>query len=175
MATSAGKYNLNVNTAARTSLMYFLFKFSTTTDVLRKCLNKFLNANLNSVLGNYYRDNKDHVPWHCDNEPMLDKQPLIASLTFGAARPFDLRRKLDTDATDQDYEYVQRYRVFLESGSLLIMEGATQQDWEVCNKLKNKSLKYNDLILICLIKHAVLPTNSYGERINLTYRVINPS
>ncbi len=109
----------------------FLFKFSKTTEMLRNRLNEFLDYKLNSVLANFYRDGRDTVPWHSDDEPMLGKNPLIASLTFGATRTFELRRKLGPEATENDYENVEHLKVPLENGSLVIMEGACQEDWEV--------------------------------------------
>ncbi|MFM5982088.1 MAG: alpha-ketoglutarate-dependent dioxygenase AlkB, partial [Sphaerospermopsis kisseleviana] len=49
--------------------------------------------NFNSVLLNLYRDGKDSVSWHSDDEPELGKNPIIASVSFGATRRFSLRHK----------------------------------------------------------------------------------
>ena len=38
----------------------------------------------NSVLINYYRDGKDRVAWHSDDEKELGKNPVIGSVSFGA-------------------------------------------------------------------------------------------
>ena len=63
---------------------------------------------------------------------MLGKRPFIASISLGDLRMFELRRKLDlTKHTEKDYEFVQHVRVPLTHGSLLIMEEATQDDWQV--------------------------------------------
>ena len=86
-------------------------------------------------MANLYQDGKDFVPWHSDDEPMLGKHPLIASLSFGATRTFELRRKLDSGTID-DYKYFKHIKVPLRNGSLITMEGACQLDWEVCYKLK---------------------------------------
>jgi len=53
----------------------------------------FAESAFNSVLLNYYRDGSDSVGWHADNEPELGKRPVIASLSFGATRTFELRRR----------------------------------------------------------------------------------
>ena len=98
----------------------------------------------NSVLANLYRDGKDYVSWHSDNEPELGKNPTIASVSLGDTRRFLLRHK-----SNKDLETVE---IALTHGSLLIMQGSTQHFW----------------------KHQVPKTaKSKTERINLTFRVIN--
>ena len=47
----------------------------------------------NSVLINYYRDGKDRVAWHSDDERELGKNPVIGSVSLGAERKFKLRHK----------------------------------------------------------------------------------
>lgn len=47
----------------------------------------------NSLLCNLYRSEKDSVDWHSDDEPSLGRCPIIASLSFGATRVFEMRRK----------------------------------------------------------------------------------
>ncbi|XP_077914270.1 alpha-ketoglutarate-dependent dioxygenase alkB homolog 3 isoform X3 [Halichoerus grypus] len=47
----------------------------------------------NSLLCNLYRNEKDSVDWHSDDEPSLGRCPVIASLSFGATRSFEMRRK----------------------------------------------------------------------------------
>ncbi len=75
----------------------------------------------NSVLLNYYRDGKDSMGWHRDNEKELGLNPVIASVTFGASRNFQLRHYRDKKSLVQ---------VSLQHGSLLLMKGATQHFWE---------------------------------------------
>lgn len=73
----------------------------------------------NSVLCNYYRDGADYVGWHSDNESSLGEEPIIATLSLGGTRQFAFKHK----ATGQ------KESIVLESGSLLIMRGVTQQHW----------------------------------------------
>ncbi|XP_015424988.1 PREDICTED: alpha-ketoglutarate-dependent dioxygenase alkB homolog 3 isoform X4 [Myotis davidii] len=47
----------------------------------------------NSLLCNLYRNEKDSVDWHSDDEPSLGRCPVIASLSFGATRTFEMRKK----------------------------------------------------------------------------------
>lgn len=73
----------------------------------------------NSVLLNLYRDGRDSVSWHADNEPGLGRDPVIASLSLGAVRRFQMKhRRRD-----------ERIAIDLGHGSCLIMAGATQHHW----------------------------------------------
>jgi alkylated DNA repair dioxygenase AlkB len=73
----------------------------------------------NSVLLNLYRDGRDSVSWHADNEPGLGRNPVIASLSLGATRRFQLRHRRSKE----------RVAIDLCHGSCLIMAGATQHHW----------------------------------------------
>lgn len=75
----------------------------------------------NSVLLNLYRDGMDSNGWHSDDEPALGKNPVIASLSLGAERQFQLRHKSVKTA---------RTALTLEHGSLLLMKGETQHFWQ---------------------------------------------
>lgn len=96
----------------------------------------------NSVLLNYYRDGNDSVAWHADDEPELGADPVIASVNFGQVRRFDIRHK-------QNHQ--QKYSVELEHGSLLVMKGNLQHNWEH------------------RVAKSTLPMKA---RVNLTFRVI---
>lgn len=75
----------------------------------------------NSVLLNYYRDENDSVAWHSDRDHESGRNRYVASVSFGQARYFDLRRKDD---------YSKKFSVLLESGSYLLMKGEFQDQWE---------------------------------------------
>uniref|UniRef100_UPI00398F0197 alpha-ketoglutarate-dependent dioxygenase alkB homolog 3 isoform X3 n=1 Tax=Pristiophorus japonicus TaxID=55135 RepID=UPI00398F0197 len=47
----------------------------------------------NSLLCNLYRNGKDSIDWHSDDEPALGRHPIIASLSFGDTRNFEMRKK----------------------------------------------------------------------------------
>lgn len=74
----------------------------------------------NSVLLNQYRDGSDSISWHTDAEPELGKNPVIASVTFGATRKFQLRH----------IQTKERIDIELVHGSLLIMQGELQHFWQ---------------------------------------------
>jgi len=73
----------------------------------------------NSVLLNYYRDQRDSMGMHSDDEPELGPEPAIASVSFGATRTFILKHKRTKRVVKLD----------LTSGSLLLMAGSTQANW----------------------------------------------
>ena len=95
-----------------------------------------------TCLLNLYRDGKDSNGWHADNEKELGVNPVIASLSLGAPRVFKLRKREDHKKT---------YKITLESGSLLLMKGPTQHNWQ----------------------HQIPKTSRKIEpRINLTFRTV---
>jgi alkylated DNA repair dioxygenase AlkB len=94
----------------------------------------------NAVLLNLYRDGRDGMGWHADDEPELGRNPVIASVSLGAERRFCLRHRRRRDL---------KVDLPLPHGSLLCMSGATQHHW-----------------LHALPK----TRRPAGERINLTFR-----
>lgn len=83
---------------------------------LRQRLQRELDAPFNSVLANRYRDGRDSMGWHADDEPELGREPLIASISLGAVRRMRFRAR-DRSASAA---------IDLASGSLLLMGGRTQ-------------------------------------------------
>jgi alkylated DNA repair dioxygenase AlkB len=73
----------------------------------------------NSVLLNLYRDGRDSVSWHADNEPGLGCDPVIASVSLGATRRFQMKHR----------QRDERLSLDLPAGSCLVMAGATQHHW----------------------------------------------
>jgi len=74
----------------------------------------------NSVLLNYYRDERDSMGMHSDDERALGRNPVIASFSLGATRTFILRHKTTK----------QTIKLDLPDGCLLIMQGALQHHWQ---------------------------------------------
>ena len=87
--------------------------------ILRDAVEAATGHAFNSVLLNYYRNERDSMGLHSDDEPELGPRPAIASLSFGEARTFLLKHKHTR----------QTVRVPLTDGSLLLMAGDTQQYW----------------------------------------------
>lgn len=86
---------------------------------VRTVCERLAGCTFNSVLANLYRDGKDSVAWHADNEPELGNEPIIASVSFGAVRRFDLRHR-ETGTT---------VKTDLPSGSVVVMSGLSQSRW----------------------------------------------
>lgn len=90
-------------------------------NTIRTQLEQRLNLRFNSVLLNHYRDGQDSVAWHSDDEKELGPDPMIASLSFGSTRRFELkhrtRRELDKVCLD------------LMDGSLVLMGKGVQKHW----------------------------------------------
>ena len=114
---------------------------------IRASLTELLAYDFTNVLVNLYRDGQDSMGWHRDNEPELGSEPVIASVSLGAARRFQLRH-LDRA---NNGEPVVNYQ--LTPGSLLVMAGETQHYWEHCVPKLGKTVQ-------C------------GPRINLTFRKV---
>jgi len=89
---------------------------------LRERVADACGARFNSVLANLYRDGRDSMGWHSDNEPELGQQPVIASLSLGAARRFRLKPR--NEAAQGDTVAIE-----LGHGSLLRMAGDTQRHY----------------------------------------------
>ncbi|WP_295936677.1 alpha-ketoglutarate-dependent dioxygenase AlkB [uncultured Xanthomonas sp.] len=96
----------------------------------------------NSVLANRYRDGRDAMGWHSDDERELGPTPVIASLSLGATRRFVLRHR---------QQPALRQALELTSGGLLLMAGDTQRLYRHALPRTAKPV---------------------GERINLTFRRI---
>lgn len=84
--------------------------------LLRSRLRETLGFDFNSVLANRYRDGRDAMGWHSDDEPELGPQPVIASVSLGATRRFALKPRGEGGRLTLD----------LPHGSLLVMRGDTQ-------------------------------------------------
>lgn len=88
---------------------------------LRGRAEQLAGQSFNTALLNQYRNGKDYMGWHRDNERSLGIDPVIVSLSFGAERIFQLRH----------YEGKGKpLSLLLESGSALLMKGKTQHCWE---------------------------------------------
>lgn len=109
---------------------------------LRDELSSLTGTPLNSVLCNLYRNGRDSMGWHSDDEAELGPAPQILSLSLGAVRDFTLRRR---GHSRQDIVLP------LPSGSLLDMRPGMQSLWQhaVPRRMREE-----------------------GARINLTFRYI---
>ncbi len=116
------------------------------TDLLREIKRRIedcTDATFNAVFLNLYRDQNDSMGFHSDDEKELGKNPVIASLTFGATRTFLMKHKYNKE--------ISLKKIPLEAGTVLLMKGKTQHFW----------------------KHGInKQTQPCGPRINLTFRTL---
>ena len=111
---------------------------------IKQAVDAEAGVKFNSVLLNLYRNERDSVAWHSDDEPELGKNPIIASVSLGATRRFVLRHKRE--------KRFPKIELALSHGSLLLMRGPTQHYWV----------------------HAIPKSkNPIGPRLNLTFRIIH--
>ncbi len=111
---------------------------------VRAALELATGARYNSALLNLYRDGRDSMGWHADDEPELGPAPVIASVSLGAARRFRFRRRL---------AHADTRSLLLTPGSLLLMHGDLQTHWQHA------------------IPKTARPV---GARLNLTFRWVEP-
>ena len=105
---------------------------------------RLAGTTFNSVLSNLYRDGRDSMGWHSDDERSLGANPVIASLSFGAVRRFRLKHKKRPEHS---------IALELGPGSCLVMAGALQHHWRHALPKTKKPV---------------------GPRVNLTFRLIRP-
>lgn len=96
----------------------------------------------NGVLLNRYRTGRDSMGWHADDEPEFGVDPVIASVSFGGTRNFQLKHKRRKEL---------KASTELTHGSLLVMSGGTQANW---------------------LHQVPKTAKPVGERLNLTFRRI---
>lgn len=109
---------------------------------LRHEVERDTGSRFNCALINLYRDGNDSMGWHADDEAVLGPRPVIASVSLGVERDLLLRRRGTLKAS---------HSVSLGHGSLLLMHGETQRNWQHALPRRKKVLT---------------------PRINLTFRYI---
>ena len=97
-------------------------------------------------LVNVYRDGRDYVSWHSDDEPDMG-DPIVASVSLGAERDFLLRAIRPVSATASAL-VPNRGKIKLGHGSLLVMGRGVQG----------------------MYQHSLPRRANAGLRINLTFR-----
>lgn len=135
---------------------------------LRQQLRRELGCDFNSLLLNRYRSGADRMGWHADDEPELEPDHPIASLSLGASRCLRFRPRPanrpasrpspqpssppgDQPALVGSPGGEAAFGLELADGDLLLMDPPSQRHWQ----------------------HALPPRlRRQGERINLTFRRI---
>ncbi|MFT5755179.1 MAG: alkylated DNA repair dioxygenase AlkB [Flavobacterium sp.] len=109
---------------------------------LKELIEEKANNKFTTVLLNLYRNERDSNGWHADNEKELGRNPIIASISLGEERTFQLKHNTIKEA---------KQHIILKHGSLILMKEGSQ-------------IYYKHQI--------PKTTSSKSPRINLTFRTI---
>ena len=119
------------------------FEFNQVLKEIKGAVEEICDIRFSSCLLNLYRNGMDSNGWHADDEKELGINPVIASVSLGAERVFNLKHRRNK---------AWKHKLTLEHGSLLLMKGSTQHNW---------------------LHQIPKTKKDVGKRINLTFRIIN--
>jgi len=123
--------------------------WSKSVTIWREQIEQLTHLKFNGVLLNYYRSGRDYVAWHADDEKELGPNPNIFSISLGATRKFAFRTSPERLKQGLPLE---KLSIELAHGDGLLMGSGVQKNYH----------------------HGILKTaRSVGERISLTFRLIN--
>ncbi|SHI51161.1 alpha-ketoglutarate-dependent dioxygenase AlkB family protein [Flavobacterium haoranii] len=80
-------------------------------------IEQICTQNFTTVLANLYRNENDSNGWHADNEKSLGHDPIIASISLGEERLFQIKHNSNKS---------EKINLILEHGSLLLMKEGSQ-------------------------------------------------
>jgi alkylated DNA repair dioxygenase AlkB len=86
---------------------------------IKQAVERATGRQFNSVLLNYYRNERDSMGFHADDERELGPDPAVASVSFGDPRTFILKHR----------RLPKTVKLALGDGCLLLMAGALQRHW----------------------------------------------
>ena len=111
---------------------------------IKREVERITGYKFNSAVVNKYKDGKDSIGFHSDNEPELmrsdNRGPVIASVSFGSKRNFILKDRAG-----------KKTPFALEDGDLFLMKGDTQKNYT----------------------HGIAKESTTSPRINITFRRTN--
>lgn len=84
---------------------------------LKAMAEELAEERFNALIVQLYRDGEDGVNWHADDSPLVGRDPVIVSLSFGATRRFSLKPKRGAG---------ERLELTLAAGDALVMRGDLQ-------------------------------------------------
>jgi alkylated DNA repair dioxygenase AlkB len=95
--------------------------FTPTLDRLLTRVQERSGALFNHVLANRYRDGRDSIGLHADDEPELGDDPVVATVSVGATRRFVLKPRQKATGPGHTLE--------VRHGGLVIMGGSSQRHY----------------------------------------------
>ena len=114
-------YGNNGRSYSYSGIKMYPLPFNKSHQNLISMLRKIEPTEFTTLLLNLYRNGQDSNGWHSDDEKELGRNPVIASLSFGANRIFHFKHKELKK---------ERYKLTLKHGSLILMKGTTQHHWQ---------------------------------------------
>ncbi len=97
--------------------------FPDVLEEIRERIEPLVQVTIQRIGLNFYRDEHDSVAWHNDRIAVFGTAPTIALVSFGATRRMQLRTKPTAPRK-------RTLSLDLEPGSLLVMQGPSQLNWE---------------------------------------------
>ena len=104
--------------------------WTTTLSLIRARLEEMYQVSLNSVLANLYRNGRDKMGWHSDDEKQMCSKSPIVSVNFGASRKMQFKPKDQTNT--------ERLSLLLGHGDLVVMYPPTQEVTKHCIPMMRK-------------------------------------
>ena len=103
---------------------------------IKEAVEEKANHNFTTVLLNLYRNERDSNGWHADNEKELGRNPIIASISLGEERSFQLKHNTIKEA---------KQNLILKHGSLILMKEGSQIHYkhQIPKTVKAKNTRIN--------------------------------
>lgn len=103
---------------------------------MKELVEEKANHNFTTVLLNQYRNEKDSNGWHADNEKELGRDPIIASISLGDERSFQLKHNTKKEI---------KQSIILKHGSLILMKEGSQIHYkhQIPKVSKPKNIRIN--------------------------------
>jgi len=114
---------------------------------------------LTACLANHYPIGEGHIPWHYDEVRAHAPHKIVASLSIGGPRRFQLRRRSNNNNNNTKIEILEDR--LLPSGSVLLMRGSAQEKYEHCVPLTSDQ----DPHRISLTFRSIIPGCEQGKEI----------
>ena len=104
--------------------------------------------NINSCLINKYRDGRDSIKPHRDNQTTFGDNPTVIGISFGDEREIVFKRIIydpnKMNSIKEDKENREELRIPLKEGSMFVMAGAVQKYFShEIQKVDNKDIRYS--------------------------------
>ena len=98
--------------------------WSKSMTIIKETIERLCDCKFQYVLINWYRDGKDSIGWHCDDEAIPKCKNVVGSVSLGGPREFIFRHR------DWKKKGIPKVEFMLTSGCLVVMKDDTQVSWQ---------------------------------------------